>query len=444
MPRLLPWLADDRRRNNAERSPAPTRRRVTANSSRRRTPSPPANQGGAERASALQLTPRHIDVLRSSRSPPTSPVEAPPIEEYIKEGFDNDDMYIMVEDEFYAIAQQFTRHLHHAEYVKRRKQAKNMNASVLRDINRPTDQNTIMRAETLKRKEAERLRERQKRGLAPTSRRPRTEEEKDEEEGLSELDEEEREDDPWFGTSLHTLMASPRKNRSLVGLQSIRSSTRAAAGFRSSEVARSLSGHSNVRRSVSSLPRNEQQRRSVIESPAISPPANADDDEDDEDDDLEIIESRSSRPNPLPQSDVRVRTRLIKRESPERDINPALQRTTPNGIQSGRRIVKSEDQQTKNNANFESSTPLRRSDLEHERKLIPTELARSEPRPRKRILLDEMDDVVTVDIKEEEESKNNIIQGQPRRSLSTNRTPEQQQQRTSKRSRLNDIPTFLV
>jgi hypothetical protein len=362
---------------------------------------------------------------------------------YIKEGFDNDDMYIMVEDEFYAIAQQFTRHLHHAEYVKRRKQAKNTNASVLRDIERPTDRNTMMSAETLKRKEAESLRERQKRGLAPTSRRPRTEEE-DEEDALNELEEEDREDDPWVGTSLHTLMASPRKNRSLAGLQNIRSSTRAAAGFRSAELARSPSRTS--RREVSSLPRDRIRLQLAEPTPTSSG--------DDDDDDLEIIESRSSRPNPLPQSGVRVRTSLIKRESPESDIQPVLQHATPNGNQTARRVTISGDRRT-NDTNRESRTPGNKlalaRDSDHERKPAVTELARSHTTktgPRKRIFLDELDDVVTIGIKEEEDSKDHIIQGQPRRSLSTkesrstHRTPEQQQ-RAAKR-RLTDIPTFLV
>lgn len=372
-------------------------------------------------------------------------------------------MYIMVEDEFYAIAQQFTRHLHHAEYVRRRKLAKRVNVSVLRGMERPTDGRTAMSEQTLKRKEAERLRERQKQGLKPRVRRPRTD---TEEEVMSDNDphaeveeeeeEEEREDDPWYGTSLHTLMASPRRNRSLVGLQSIRSSTRAAAGFvRSAELGRPLN-NDRAGRSEYSFRRDEQQQQQ--EEPA-SPSS-------DEDDDLEIIESRSSRPNPLPQSDVRVRTRLIKEESPtERDIKPILQRNTsvkrePNDDNS-RRVTISGDIRLNNG---DDNLERRRTSLNGNMQRTATAQKQVDShtintRPRKRIFIDELDDVVTTDIKrEDEESKNDIvIQGQPRRLSSTakesrsttyrtsgQRQQQQQQQKTDKKPRLTDIPTFLV
>ena len=71
----------------------------------------------------------------------------------------------MVEDEFYAVAQRFTQHLHYAEYVRRTKEVKSQNAARIRDIARPTDGITPMSEETKKKKEAEALAARQKAGL---------------------------------------------------------------------------------------------------------------------------------------------------------------------------------------------------------------------------------------------------------------------------------------
>jgi hypothetical protein len=124
----------------------------------------------------------------------------------------------MVEDEFYAVAQTFTQHLHHAEYLRRRKEVKAANAAGMREIERPTDSRTPVPNETERKREAEALRERQKAGLAQM--------------GDGGVDNDEDEDDErWAGTHLHDLMTSPRKSRSLTGVHGPKSSTRAAAGF---------------------------------------------------------------------------------------------------------------------------------------------------------------------------------------------------------------------
>lgn len=128
----------------------------------------------------------------------------------------------MVEDEFYAVAQSFTKHLHHAEYTKRKREAKAKTAAAISAIERPTDQQTAIPRELQRRKDAEALAARQKAGL-------------EELEGLrsnaNDEPEEEDQDDSWAGTHLHGLMTSPRKSRSLVGGHAMKSSTRAAAGF---------------------------------------------------------------------------------------------------------------------------------------------------------------------------------------------------------------------
>ncbi|KAL2003220.1 hypothetical protein VTN02DRAFT_4627 [Thermoascus thermophilus] len=223
MPRTLPWLAGGGNDERVKKEPGSHRKRMKSEA--------PGddNDSKAQTKSATPDTPERRDFRRSSRSPSSSPIRKPPPEEYMIEGFDNDDMYIMVEDEFHAVAQSFTQHLHHAEYVRRKKEAKMQNAAVLKDLARPTDGRTAMRQETRRRKESEALHARQRSGLEETrGKRPRFDSE--EEEGDSELDED-KADDPWVGTSLHGLMTSPRKARSLVGLQGIKSATRAAAGY---------------------------------------------------------------------------------------------------------------------------------------------------------------------------------------------------------------------
>lgn len=151
------------------------------------------------------------------------------------DGLDRDDIYIMVEDEFHAIARTFTQHLHHAEYLRLKSLAKTRNASTVSNISRPVDSITVMRAETKKKKEAENREAKNKTALEQlrsTAQKPRpTSEDSD----FSEL--EGKDEGHWKGTALQGFMTtSPGRNQtSLAGLQSIKSSTRAAAGFSKAE-----------------------------------------------------------------------------------------------------------------------------------------------------------------------------------------------------------------
>lgn len=153
------------------------------------------------------------------------------------EGLDRDDIYIMVEDEFHAIARTFTQHLHHAEYMRLKALAKNRNASADAMISRPVDSITAMRAETKKRKEAETRDARNKATLDQLKNPAVDAQRQNSESDLSDLDVEGRYGGHWKGTALHGLMsAGPRKNQtSLTGLQNVKSSTRAAAGFSKAE-----------------------------------------------------------------------------------------------------------------------------------------------------------------------------------------------------------------
>ena len=156
---------------------------------------------------------------------------------YLIEGFDNVDIWMMVEDEFYAVAQTFTQHLHYAEYIRRTKEAKLQNAARIQDLSRPTDGVTPMSEETKKKKEAEALAERQKKGLGrleDEEKKGAGSDGKREADGLDDDDDDDNalfQDDAWVGTSLYDLMMSPRKERSLVDPRGIKSSTKAAAGY---------------------------------------------------------------------------------------------------------------------------------------------------------------------------------------------------------------------
>lgn len=137
---------------------------------------------------------------------------------FLIEGLDQDDVWIMVEDEFYAVAQSFTQHLHHAEYARLKREAKAQSAAAVGEMERPTDGRTTMPKELQQKKEAEALAARQKAGLEQLA-------------AQDDNNDSDDDDDAWAGTHLHGLLTSPRESRSLAGAHAMKSSTRAAAGF---------------------------------------------------------------------------------------------------------------------------------------------------------------------------------------------------------------------
>jgi len=154
----------------------------------------------------------------------------------MRPGLSADDIYIMVEDEFLSTARLYTAHLHRAEY-QRLKLLSRSRPPIASALDRPVDSITEMRAETKKKKEAEKQAGRVQRmfGGWEQARKVRG---GDEESGLEE--DGERGDEVGVGTVLKSLMKkSSRENmRSLTGLHGVRSSTRAAAGFERAESGR--------------------------------------------------------------------------------------------------------------------------------------------------------------------------------------------------------------
>ncbi|KAF4549169.1 Hypothetical protein D9617_23g005840 [Elsinoe fawcettii] len=120
MPRTLPWKKD-------QSGSTPTRPRppgpgnTSATPKRKRTTA--CDDEDAINTTGLS-TPERRARRRPGKTLSTSPPPAPPDQEPIREGYSADDIYMMVEDEFLSTAQLYTQHLHHAEYQRLKKLAK--------------------------------------------------------------------------------------------------------------------------------------------------------------------------------------------------------------------------------------------------------------------------------------------------------------------------------
>ncbi|KXJ95657.1 hypothetical protein Micbo1qcDRAFT_192608 [Microdochium bolleyi] len=154
------------------------------------------------------------------RAGSTSPPPAPLRGVYMRDGIDADDAWRMVEDEFLATAQQFTAHLHAAEYQRLKSASKSQNATAIKNISRPvvgrmTDlvrmkQERKAQSVRNRREKQERKRRRLQGGV----------------DGGGDGDEQQREDvedddsdsagDPYSSTSLVGLMQKPRKTAALL------------------------------------------------------------------------------------------------------------------------------------------------------------------------------------------------------------------------------------
>lgn len=147
----------------------------------------------------------------------------------MRPGLSADDIYIMVEDEFLSTAKSFTQHLHQAEYKRLKARARSRNATSINDISRPIDLRSNMSTELHLKKQQEARSEKAENALEEAGlAEARTKNIRGEEVTIKPG----QEQDPWVGTHLQGLMGSPRKSQpSLLGIQAITSTTRAAAGL---------------------------------------------------------------------------------------------------------------------------------------------------------------------------------------------------------------------
>lgn len=194
----------------------------------------------------------------------------------MEDGFDHDDRYRMVEDEFLDAAKEFTRHLHAREYARMKKAARSQNAATINSISRPV---TMRMPDQTKRKVESVARSKKQatslRGLLGKQR------------NISESDEDsDGAGSVWLGTALHGLMESPRKSSAtLATLGSFNSATRAAAGFKRSYSSALV--EDSATRSPQTIPKSNKFAR--------LPPVNeGNETESSDDDDLDARPQRSS------------------------------------------------------------------------------------------------------------------------------------------------------
>ncbi|KAL2808986.1 hypothetical protein BJX63DRAFT_374821 [Aspergillus granulosus] len=409
MPRTLPWLTGVVKARNLSTP------EIQRTSNRRVKDETPTKK---------QASTSRRDFFRSSPSPPSSPAHRCPSEEFLKEGLDKDDIYIMVEDEFYAVAQSFTQHLHYAEYIRRGREAKLQNATRIQDIARPTDGVTPM-SETLKKKyAAEELRARQKDGVERLDGNSARD---DNDDGKEALGDDIEEENSWAGTHLQDLMLSPRRVRSLVGLQGIRSSTRAAAGFGQ---ALGPSG-----RGVENVDQVEKARK----EPSL--PDETTNDEDD--DDLDAIVSRPVPTAPRP-------SRAAPRPHPAMSATDCLS-STPVPRPSFGTVRSTDDTKRKPQAlQFENKAvtttqPKRKLRFEDFDGFTTTpEVLRSEnnssttTKAKKPLIFDDFDEHPAL-------HKPNVqLQGRQPGFANTKKIKHKDKDAGSKKSRLNEVPTFII
>jgi hypothetical protein len=187
-----------------------------------------------ERGHGGSSTPRRR--RRRSRTPSNSPPPAPAPTEPMITGYDADDVWMMVEDEFQSLAQSFTRHLHHAAYKEMVKKAKEQPRKALPEPTSP------MSKKTKQRLQRESLADKQQEGL---------------QKAIPGIDTARASDtageptDPWRGTALAGLMATSSQERtSLKGLDRMPSSTKAASGYSRSDISKSRNNHVRATRRI--------------------------------------------------------------------------------------------------------------------------------------------------------------------------------------------------
>ncbi|KIW36867.1 uncharacterized protein PV06_10982 [Exophiala oligosperma] len=210
MARTLPWTTDH--------APPPKKQRTIGSVRSHTEPSSPPALGRLSEAVETPAQENLSDRTPAKRdrgaTPTSSPVKAPPSSELMHDGYDGDDIYIMVEDEFNTVAQSYTAHLHLAEYKRLVKQAREAPPKALPEPTSP------MSKQAKQRLKADALQHRQKDVLQRVL-------------GRSAVDEEEDAgDDLWSGTSLAPLMTGSNPGKtSLLGLEKISSNTKAGMGF---------------------------------------------------------------------------------------------------------------------------------------------------------------------------------------------------------------------
>lgn len=160
--------------------------------------------------------------MRASSSSPPPP--GPPPVEVMKPGFAADDIYMMVEDEFYSTALLYTGHIHHAEYQRLRKLHRSRGQETLAGLGRGTDGKTEQSKALRMKMESLELAKKQKQ----TVRKLRGEAGEGSGAEGSEAEDEYMQDPHLSGLMRESQMAPVQD---LKGLVNTKANTRAAAGY---------------------------------------------------------------------------------------------------------------------------------------------------------------------------------------------------------------------
>ncbi|KAI9665485.1 MAG: hypothetical protein M1831_001627 [Alyxoria varia] len=130
MPRTLPWLDNDTGKSRSRKA------RANPNSENARARTFSTAQLVRKDSPLHDLKPLGHRPREPSSSPPPPLPSISSLEPMRSDG--HDDCWIMVEDELLSTAQQYTRHLHHAEYKRLKHAAARRNDETLNAIKRPT------------------------------------------------------------------------------------------------------------------------------------------------------------------------------------------------------------------------------------------------------------------------------------------------------------------
>lgn len=221
MPRALPWNTNGSTKTEkpAVKRPKPAARHENeAEEDLVNSDLEPISKKATER----KRKPESKRTRASSSSPP--PPGPPPVET-MRPGFAADDIFMMVEDEFYSTAQLYTGHIHHAEYTRLKKLHRSRGQETLAGLGRGTDGKTEQSKALRMKMESLELAKKQKQTL----RKLRA----DEASGSDEADGSEAEDEYMQDPTLSGLMKASQMapSQDLSGLVNPKANTRAAASY---------------------------------------------------------------------------------------------------------------------------------------------------------------------------------------------------------------------
>ena len=275
-------------------------------------------------AYAIYLSPSSAPSRRvGSPLPPLTTSQYLSFVRYMRPGYRHDDLYRMVEDEFYTVAQQFTSHLHFAEYKRLKHETKQKSFDTIRAMRRPVDGKTPVSAETKRKNQMKDQARKTGKGVREMTGKARDDNDDD-----TEAEEVEEGQEPWVGTSLQGLMVGERKKpTALVGLEGVKSDTKASKGFGTPKKDKSAK---SLFLSPGDSAGPSRQRRKDVQRQEEN-----DDDDDDDSDDLGASTTAAAIPRlppsrPAPPSATPTRTNKVR---PHPSLSPSSHRTPEEAAQ---------------------------------------------------------------------------------------------------------------